>query len=150
MSNYVLAFRVRPDRPSAPGEEQACGYWFAGLGSAITDCGNRVTATRTLPAGRDPGPASRKPAQLCLMGRSLVGRGDGEGEGGSVGGVQPEVLADRAQCGQAVPSDAEIGRWRSPVAFVADADAYSAQAAVLGDQLELVGDGTGCAIAVAM
>jgi len=84
------------------------------------------------------------------MGRSMVWRGDGEAEGGSVGGVQPEVLADRTQCGETVPSDAEIGRWRSPVAFVADVDAYGAQAAVLADQLELVGDGTGCAIAVAV
>jgi hypothetical protein len=56
MSNYVLAFRGRPDRAPQPGEDQEWGAWFGSLGSAIADFGNRVGATRTLSARRDPGP----------------------------------------------------------------------------------------------
>ena len=59
MSKYVLAFRGQPDRTPAPEEEQAWGAWFGQLGPAIADRGNRVGATRTLPAARrgDPGSA---------------------------------------------------------------------------------------------
>ena len=60
MSKYVLAFRGQPDRTAAPEEEQAWGAWFGQLGPAITDMGNRVGATRTLPAARrgEPGNAA--------------------------------------------------------------------------------------------
>ena len=50
MGKYVLAFRGQPDRTAAPEEEQAWGAWFGQLGPAIADMGNRVGATRTLPA----------------------------------------------------------------------------------------------------
>lgn len=50
MSSYVVAFRARPDRTPAAGEDQQWGAWFGRLGPAITDPGNRVGATRTLPA----------------------------------------------------------------------------------------------------
>ena len=46
MSNYVLAFRGRPDRTPQPGEDQEWGAWFARLGSAIADFGNRVGSAR--------------------------------------------------------------------------------------------------------
>jgi hypothetical protein len=58
MSKYVLAFRGQPDRTPAPDEEQAWGAWFGQLGPAIIDRGNRVGATRTLPAGRRGEPGS--------------------------------------------------------------------------------------------
>ena len=59
MSKYVLAFRGQPDRIPAADEEQAWGAWFGQLGTAIADMGNRVGATRTLPAARrgEPGNA---------------------------------------------------------------------------------------------
>ena len=59
MGKYVLAFRGQPDRAAAPEEEQAWGAWFGQLGPAIADRGNRVGATRTLPAARrgEPGNA---------------------------------------------------------------------------------------------
>jgi hypothetical protein len=50
MTNYVLAFRGRPNRTPQPGEDQEWGAWFARLGPAITDFGNRVGAIRTVPA----------------------------------------------------------------------------------------------------
>lgn len=57
MSKYVLAFRGQPGRTAGAEEEQAWGAWFGQLGPAIADMGNRVGATRTLPAQRrgDPG-----------------------------------------------------------------------------------------------
>jgi len=57
MSKYVVAFRGQPGRATSAEEEQAWGAWFGQLGSAITDMGNRVGATRTLPAAHrgDPG-----------------------------------------------------------------------------------------------
>lgn len=55
MSSYVVAFRGRPDRTPAAGEDQQWGAWFGQLGPAITDAGNRVGANRTLPAKRDSG-----------------------------------------------------------------------------------------------
>ena len=58
MSKYVLAFRGQPDRSAAPEEEQAWGAWFGQLGPAIADMGNRVGATRTLPAARRGEPGS--------------------------------------------------------------------------------------------
>src|SRR5438067_11602067 len=48
MSKYVLAFRGQPDRVSGPDEDQQWGAWFAGLGPAISDMGNRVGTVRTL------------------------------------------------------------------------------------------------------
>ena len=58
MSKYVLAFRGQPDRAPAAEEDQAWGAWFGQLGPAIVDFGNRVGATRTLPAARRGEPAS--------------------------------------------------------------------------------------------
>lgn len=57
MNSYVVAFRGRPERTPAAGEDQQWGAWFARLGPAITDPGNRVGATRTLPAQPDSGGA---------------------------------------------------------------------------------------------
>jgi hypothetical protein len=59
MSRYVLAFRGQPDRTPAAGEDKAWGAWLGQFGPAIADMGNRVGATRTLPAARrgDPGSA---------------------------------------------------------------------------------------------
>ena len=58
MSRFVLAFRGQPGRTAASAEDQAWGAWLGRLGAAVVD-GNRVGATRTLPAaGRgDPGSA---------------------------------------------------------------------------------------------
>jgi hypothetical protein len=60
MGKYVLAFRGRPDRTAAPGEERAWGAWLGQLGPAIAEVGNRVGAVRTLPAARrgEPGDAA--------------------------------------------------------------------------------------------
>ena len=58
MSKYVLAFRGQPGRTPAPEDEQAWGVWFAQLGPAIADRGNRTGATRTLPAARRGEPGS--------------------------------------------------------------------------------------------
>jgi hypothetical protein len=57
MSRYVIAFRGQADRSPQPEEEQQWGAWFAELGPAIADFGNRVGATRNLPAQQhsDPG-----------------------------------------------------------------------------------------------
>lgn len=57
MNKYVLAFRGQPGRAPSPEEEQTWGAWFGQLGSAIVDMGNRVGATRTIPAEHrgDPG-----------------------------------------------------------------------------------------------
>jgi hypothetical protein len=59
VSKYVLVFRGQPGRTATEGEEQAWGSWFGQLGPAIADRGNRVGATRTLPAVHrgDPGSA---------------------------------------------------------------------------------------------
>jgi hypothetical protein len=48
MSKYILAFRGQPDRAPRPDEDQQWGAWFAGLGAAISDMGNRVGTVRTL------------------------------------------------------------------------------------------------------
>ena len=58
MSKYIVAFRGQPGRTPAPEEEQAWGAWFGQLGPAIADVGNRVGATRTLPAARRGEPGS--------------------------------------------------------------------------------------------
>lgn len=57
MTKYVIAFRGQAGRSPRPDEEQRWGAWFAELGPAIADFGNRVGATRSLPAQRpgDPG-----------------------------------------------------------------------------------------------
>jgi hypothetical protein len=59
MSKYVLAFRGQPGRVPSEEEEQAWAAWFGQLGPAIADPGNRVGATRTVPAAHrgDPGTA---------------------------------------------------------------------------------------------
>jgi hypothetical protein len=44
MSKYVLAFRGQPGGTPSPEEEQ----WFASLGRAIADRGNRAAPERTL------------------------------------------------------------------------------------------------------
>jgi hypothetical protein len=43
MSKYVFAFRNDPNRAASPGEEEAWTAWFAELGAAVTDFGNRVS-----------------------------------------------------------------------------------------------------------
>lgn len=59
MSKYVLAFRGQSDRTPSPEDEQRWGQWFASLGAAMVDMGNRVTPERTLASKQfDPGPAS--------------------------------------------------------------------------------------------
>jgi hypothetical protein len=60
MSKYVLAFRGQPDRAPQPDEDQKWGAWFASLGPAIADMGNRVGTTRTLQSkdGGDPSTAT--------------------------------------------------------------------------------------------
>jgi hypothetical protein len=50
LTNYVLAFRGRPDRGPAEGEDQAWGAWFGSLGSAVVDSGHRVRHAQTLSA----------------------------------------------------------------------------------------------------
>ncbi len=55
MTNYVLAFRGRPDRTPAAGEEQAWGAWFGTLGSAVTE-GHRAAHARTLTPEGQPTP----------------------------------------------------------------------------------------------
>src|SRR5262249_57422186 len=55
---YVWASRGQSARAAAPGEEQAWGAWFGQLGPAIADMGNRVGATRTLPAARRGAPGN--------------------------------------------------------------------------------------------
>lgn len=56
MSKYVLAFRGQPDRTPAPDEDQAWGAWFGELG--LVDFGNRVGATRIVPAAKRGDPAT--------------------------------------------------------------------------------------------
>ncbi len=53
MTNYVLAFRGRPDRTPAEGEDVAWGAWFGSLGSAVADFGHRVRHTQTLRTGSE-------------------------------------------------------------------------------------------------
>lgn len=48
MGTYVVAFRSQPDSAPTPEQEQQWGAWFAGLGAAIADMGNRVGTVRTL------------------------------------------------------------------------------------------------------
>jgi hypothetical protein len=48
MTNYVLAFRGRPDRNPAEGEGGARGAWFGSLGPAVIDFGHRVARNRWL------------------------------------------------------------------------------------------------------
>jgi|SRR5215469_9618247 len=57
MSKYVVAFRGEPAGATSAADEQAWGAWFGQLGSTVTDRGNRVGASRTLPASHrgDPG-----------------------------------------------------------------------------------------------
>jgi hypothetical protein len=60
MSKYVLAFRGQPDRAPQPDEDQKWRAWFASLGPAIADRGNRVGTARTLQSkdGGDPSTAT--------------------------------------------------------------------------------------------
>jgi len=53
MSNYVFAFYGLPTRTPPEDFEARWGSWFAGLGSAIADMGNRVASVRTLPDGAE-------------------------------------------------------------------------------------------------
>ena len=70
MSNYVLAFRGRPDRTPQPGEDQEWAAWFRALGSAIADFGNRVGSARTLPSRQSSDPAG--PEGRVLTGYIIV------------------------------------------------------------------------------
>ena len=93
MGRYVLAFRGRPDRTAAVGEERAWGAWFGRLGPAIADMGNRVGAARTLPAaGRG------EPGGAVLTGYVVIDAADldaaaalAAGCPGLAGGVDVEV-----------------------------------------------------------
>ena len=67
MSKYVVAFRGQPGRATSAGEEQAWGAWFGQLGPAITDMGNRVGATRTLPAAHRGDPGTAVPAGYVVI-----------------------------------------------------------------------------------
>lgn len=73
MSKYVLAFRGQPDRASGPDEDQQWGAWFARLGPAISDPGNRVAAVRTLHSenGGDP-------SKAVLTGYVVISAADAE------------------------------------------------------------------------
>ena len=59
MSKYVVAFRGQAGGVASADEDRAWGAWFGQLGQTITDRGNRVGATRILPAAHrgDPGSA---------------------------------------------------------------------------------------------
>ena len=48
MPKYVFAFRNDPDRAATPGEEEAWGAWFGGLGPAVVDGGNPFGASATI------------------------------------------------------------------------------------------------------
>ena len=76
MSSYVVAFRARPDRAAVPGEDQEWAGWFARLGPAITDPGNRVGATRTLPAPADSGSDRGDAAGRVLTGYLVITAAD--------------------------------------------------------------------------
>ncbi|MGH8996153.1 MAG: hypothetical protein ACRDYB_09035 [Acidimicrobiales bacterium] len=54
MTNYVLAFRGRPDRTPAEGEDEAWGAWFGSMGSAVVDFGHRVAHAHTLRPKGEP------------------------------------------------------------------------------------------------
>lgn len=93
MSKYVLAFRGQPGRTPVPEEAQAWGAWFGQLGPAIADMGNRVGATRTLPAAR-----RGEPGSAVLTGYVVVNAADldaaaklAAGCPGLAGGVDVEV-----------------------------------------------------------
>jgi hypothetical protein len=58
MTSYVLAFRGQPDRGAVAGEEEAWGAWFGRIAASITDRGNRVAATQTVPAANGGDPAT--------------------------------------------------------------------------------------------
>lgn len=80
MSKYVLAFRGQSDRTPSPEEEQRWGQWFASLGGAIADRGNRVTPEQTLASKQfDPGPAS-------LTGYVVINADDADGAAKLAGG----------------------------------------------------------------
>ena len=93
MSKYVLAFRGQPDRTPAPEEEQAWGAWFGQLGPAIVDTGNRVGATRTVPAA-----PRGEPGSAVLTGYMVIDAPDldaaaklAAGCPGLAGGVDVEI-----------------------------------------------------------
>ncbi len=70
MGKYVVAFRSQPDRTPAAEEEQEWGAWFAGLGAAIADMGNRVGTVRTLNSEHGD------PASAVLSGYVVINAGD--------------------------------------------------------------------------
>jgi len=78
MSSYVMAFRARPDRSSAPGEDEAWGAWFAQLGAAVVDPGLRVGNCRLLPAA-DAAPVSDGGPAEALTGYVVVTADDMDG-----------------------------------------------------------------------
>ena len=59
MTNYVLAFRGRPDRTPGEGEIEAWGGWFGSMGSAVVDFGHRVAHVETLTPGGEGTPESQ-------------------------------------------------------------------------------------------
>ena len=59
MTNYVLAFRGRPDRTPANGEDEAWGAWFGSMGAAVVDLGHRVRHAQTLSAEGEAAPEAQ-------------------------------------------------------------------------------------------
>ena len=93
MSKYVVAFRGQPGGLASAGEDQAWGAWFGQLGPTITDMGNRVGATRALPAAHrgDPGTAVLR-GYVVIEAESLdAAAGLAAGCPGLAGGVDVEV-----------------------------------------------------------
>jgi hypothetical protein len=93
MSKYVVAFRGQPGRAASAEEEQAWGAWFGQLGSAITDMGNRVGVTRTLPAAHrgDPGTSVLSGYVVIEADNLDAAAGLAAGCPGLAGGVDVEV-----------------------------------------------------------
>lgn len=73
MSKYILAFRGQSDRAPRPDEDQRWGAWFASLGAAVADMGNRVGSVHTLRSenGGDP-------ARAVLTGYIVITAADAE------------------------------------------------------------------------
>jgi hypothetical protein len=93
MSKYVVAFRGQPGGAASADEDQAWGAWFGRLGQRITDRGNRVGATRTVPAAHrgDPGTAVLRGYVVIEADNLDAAAGLAAGCPGLAGGVDVEV-----------------------------------------------------------
>jgi hypothetical protein len=99
MSKYVLAFRGQPGRTPAPEEEQAWGAWFGQVGSAIVDRGNRVGATRTLPAA-----LRGEPGSAVLTGYVVIDAADLDAAAKLAGGCPGLADGVDVEVAEVVPS----------------------------------------------